>query len=362
MNARIVIIALAAAAGMIAAYGLLAGTQETVQNEKLGLVVNAPKSEITLQELDGIYQKAASSGVGRSNVYMFWDIIEPERDRYDWGQYDRLVELNEKYGMKVTLYLSVINGKTLGPFPDWIGNPSIKSIPGGPLADVLDTILARYDAIDYVVIAAGTDEHFRYQQGDIPVYEELFGEVYGEVKERHPDVKIGNSFELHNALNKNLADTIRQLAFGDFVAFTYLPTNTLYEIDKTPGQARQDLEAIAEIVPGKRIAILEAGWSTSGRIGGGDGDQAGFIGELYDYYDQNAQDVEFLTWYRLYDRPEGTCMIDESDIEDRVTLGNSTFVIQRLGDYICSAGMIKVDGTAKASWAEFAGQIKKRSP
>ena len=330
----------------------------TEKKEKLGLVINTPQSSITLQELDEIYQKATSTGIGRSNVYMFWNLIEPEREKYDWKQYDRLMGFNEKNDLKVTLYFSLINGKTLGPFPDWIGNPSIKSVSAEQLVNVLDAVLSRYHIVDSVIIAAGTDEHFRYQERDIPLYEELFDEMYDKIKEKHPDVKIGNSFELHNVLNKNLEDTLKQLSFGDFVAFTYLPTDTLNEIDKTPTEAIDDLKKLKDIVPDKKIAIFEISWATSPLIEGSAEDQTQFIKELYSYYDENEQDIEFLTWYRLYDRPEGTCEIDESKIEGTVTLGNSTFVIQRLGNYICSAGLLTVDNDDKTSWNEFSNQIK----
>ena len=328
------------------------------KNEKLGLVINTPQSEITLEELDEIYQKAASTGIGRSNVYMFWNLIEPEREQYDWKQYDRLMAFNEKNNLKVTLYFSLINGKTLGPFPDWIGNPSLKSVSEDSIVNVLDSVLSRYFIIDSVIIAAGTDEHFRYQERDIPVYEELFGEVYDGIKEKHPNVKIGNSFELHNTLNKDLEDTVKQLSFGDFVAFTYLPTDTLNEIDKTPTEAIEDLEKLKEIVPDKKIAIFEISWATSQSVEGSTEDQTQFIKELYNFYASNESDIEFLTWYRLYDRPEGTCEIDESKIEGQVTLGNSTFVIERLGNYVCSAGLLTVDDNDKSSWNEFSNQIK----
>ena len=327
-------------------------------NDKLGLVINTPQSSITLQELDEIYQKAASSGIGRSNVYMFWNMIEPEREQYDWKQYDRVMAFNEKNNLKVTLYFSVINGKTLGPFPDWIGNPSLKSISEDNLVNVLDSVLSRYHIVDSVIISAGTDEHFRYQEQEIPVFEELFNNVYDKIKEKHPDIKLGNSFELHNTLNKNLEDTVKQLSFGDFVAFTYLPTDTLNEIDKTPAEAILDLEKLKEIIPDKKIAIFEISWATSELVEGSTEDQTQFIKELYNFYKVNEQDIEFLTWYRLYDRPDGTCEIDESKIEGTVTLGNSTFVIERLGNYICSAGLLTVDSNEKSGWNELSNEIK----
>ncbi len=366
MNTKIIAgaaVAIAVAIGVIAA--IMGsdifqnnGTIESSKNEKLGLVINSPQSQITLQELDETFQKAASTGIGRSNVYMFWDLIEPERGKFDWKQYDTIMGLNEKNDLKVTLYFSLINGKTLGPFPEWIGRPSLLTVSEDNLVNVLDSVLSRYHIVDSVIIAGGTDEHFRYQEQEIPVYEKLFQNVYDRIKEKHPNVKIGNSFELNNSINKNLDDVIKQLSFGDFVAITYRPTDTLNEITKTPLEAIEDLKQFNEMFSDKKIAIFEISWSTSEFVLGSDESQTEFINELYSFYEENQEDIEFLTWYRLYDRPEGSCEVDESSLEGTVTLGNSTFVIQRLGNYICNAGLLTVDSNDKTSWDEFSNQIK----
>ena len=99
-------------------------TQQTA--EKIGLVINSPNQSTTLQELNDVYSEASDSGIGRSNVYLFWNLIEPERGEFDWSQSDALMSFNKNNNLKVTLYFSIINGETLGPFPNWIGKPSLQ--------------------------------------------------------------------------------------------------------------------------------------------------------------------------------------------------------------------------------------------
>jgi len=214
----------------------IVSTQQT--NEKIGLVINSPNQPTTLQELDKTYTEASDSGIGRSNVYLFWNLIEPVRGEFDWKQSDILMGLNEKNNLKVTLYFSIINGETLGPFPNWIGKPSINSIGEDRIVSVLDEILSRYDIVDTVVLAGQTESQFRFSEQNIPVYKELFNGVYDKIKEKHPDVKIGNSFALHQVLNKNLRYIVTDLSIGDFVAFSYSPVDALNEIVKPPEQAK----------------------------------------------------------------------------------------------------------------------------
>ncbi len=334
------------------------------QNEKIGLIVNTPSNTITLEELSDIYYQATSTGMGRNNLYLFWNLVEPEKENYDWQQSDVLMSFNKQNDLKVTLYFSVINGETLGPFPKWIGKPGIKSISEDNLVRVLDAILTRYDIIDYVIIAGDTDAQFRYNERNIPVYEELFNGMYERLKEKHPQVKFGNAFSLHGVINKNLGHIVEELDVGDFVAFSYFPVDTLNEINKTPLMASDDLQQMLELVPNKKIGIFEISWSTSNFVGGSQETQKEFVKNVFNFYQKNESKLEFVTWYRQFDRLEGTCQIDPESVEGSLSiggssgLGSSEFVVERLGHYICSAGLIDSEGNTKPAWNEFKNQVQ----
>lgn len=333
-------------------------------NEKIGLVINTPHSAISLTDLNQIYSDASSTGIGRSNVYIFWNIVEPVKGEYDWKQSDVLMSFNKNNDLKATLFFSVINGEILGPFPNWIGKPSLNAIGEDRLVNVLDAILTRYDIIDTVVIAGATESQFRYHEQNIPVYKELFNGVYAKLKEKHPDVQIGNGFALHNVLNKNLEHIVSDLALGDFVAFSYFPVDTLNDIVKTPQEAKEDLQKVFEIIPDKKIGLFEVSWSTSNFVGGNETSQQMFVEKLFEFYTENEPKIEFLTWYRQYDRPDGTCMIEKPEIANQTltvgggsSLGSSEYTMERLNHYVCNSGLLRVNGTEKPSWNEFKNQI-----
>ncbi|AJM91642.1 hypothetical protein [Nitrosopumilus piranensis] len=333
-------------------------------NEKIGLVINSPNQATTLQELDEIYSTASESGIGRSNVYLFWNLIEPERGEFNWQYSDALMSFNKKNNLKVTLYFSIINGETLGPFPNWIGKPPIQSLGEDRVVSVLDAILSRYNIIDTVILAGQTESQFRYHEQNIPAYKELFTGVYDEIKEKHPDVKIGNSFALHQVLNKNLKYIVTDLAIGDFVAFSYFPVDTLYEMVKTPQQAKDELTEIFDLAGDKKAGIFEISWSTSDFVGGNQDSQLEFLEKSFEFYTENESELEFFTWYRQNDKPEGTCTFEVQDIgESKLEVegsgfGSSEHVIERLNHYVCSAGLFDENGNPKPSWSEFKNQIQ----
>jgi len=336
----------------------------TSHNAKLGLIVNPPSNKITLDDLKNYYTQASSTGIGRTNLYLFWNLFEPEKGNYDWKQSDLWMDFNKQNDLKVTLYFSIINGKTLGPFPDWIGKPSLGSISEDNLIKVLDVILTRYNIIDTVIIAGDTEEYFRYSEQNIPVYKELFDGVYGPLKEKHPDVKFGNAFSLHGIINKNLSHIVEQLDVGDFVAFSYFPVDPLNEINKTPQEAREDLETIMKLVPDKKKGIFEISWSTSEFVNGTEVEQTEFVKKVYDFYRTNKPQLEFVTWYRQFDRPEGTCVMTPEKTEEQISIGGSSdlgsneFVIERLNHYICNSGLIDINGNKKPAWNEFTKQVQ----
>ena len=337
-------------------------------DQKIGLVINTPNQTTSLQELDQIYRNAASTGIGRSNVYLFWNTVEPVKGEFDWERSDILMSLNKKNNLDVTLYFSVINGRTLGPFPDWMGRPPLNTIDGDRLLGVLDATLSRYDIIDTVIIAGETESQFRYSEQNIPVYRELFADLYDGLKEKHPDIKIGNAFALHSVLNKNLGHIVTELALGDFVGFTYFPVDSLNEITKSPSDAKIDLETALVMVPGKKVGFMEVGWSTSDFVGGSQENQLAFVKVLMEFYSENEPDVEFITWYRQHDRPENTCTAIQQptngpgiELGGASGLGSSQHVIERLNHYICKSGMVSADGIPKPSWDEFKAKLEATS-
>ena len=334
-------------------------------NESIGLVINSPSSSVTLQQLDEIFTDASSTGIGRSNVYLYWNMIEPVEGTFDWSQSDIIMGLNEKNDLKVTLYFSIINGDTLGPFPNWIGKPTLNGINQDELVTVLDATLSRYHIIDSVIIAGETESYFRYNERFIPVYQELFSNLYEEIKQKHPDVKFGNSFALHNVLNKNLKNVVEELALGDFIAFSYTPTDSLNEISKNSDEAIEDLNQIFEIIPDKKIGFFELSWSTSDFVEGDDVSQKIFVEKLFDFYAQNDSNIEFMTWFRYIDQQANSCVKEEQKIGDQTislgggsSLGTSEHVIERLNQYNCNTGLIDVNQNYKIGWNEFKTQIQ----
>ena len=372
MNSKIIgIIILIVAIGGSSAYFLTKNDSSDLnsssselfnQNEKIGLVINTINPPESIADIEQAYKLASTSGIGRTNLYVHWDKLEPEKENFDWRVTDIMMKLNEKYNLKTTLYFSVINADRLGPFPQWMGNQNIGKSLEDDTIRVLDAILSRYENIDYVIFAADIDYHFQRAPGTIPNYLDFFNNISSEIKINHSDVKIGNSMSLENIINKDLIpngsrELTPELEMGDFIALSYKPVDIVGDIIKTPQEAISDFEKTLEIFPSQKLAFFEVSWSTSEFVNGSNDEQAEFIKSSLNFFEENESEIEFLTISRLFDKPKGTCL--SSDIESVGGSGfqSNSFRLERADEYICNSGLIDTDENKKPAWTQLKTNI-----
>ena len=365
MNSKIIgIIILAVAIGGASAYFLSKdnsvdttsiSTNNIQKNDKVGLVINTVNPPKSIDEIENAYKIASSAVAGRTNLYVHWDYLEPEKGSFDWRMTDIMMKLNEKYNLKTTLYFSVINADRLGPFPQWMGYQVIGKSLETDTIRVLNEILSRYPNIDYVIFAADIDYHFQRATGAIPPYVEFFNNVSSEIKSNHPNVKIGNSLSLENVINKDLVpdgtfELTPQLEMGDFIALSYKPTDTVGDISRTPEESIQELEKTLEIFPSHQLAFFEISWSTSEFVYGNTEDQKKFIQSSLNFFEENQSQIEFFTISRLFDKPKGTCV--SQDIENVSGSGfqSNSFRLERIDEYMCNSGIIDTNENVKPAW------------
>ena len=372
MNSKIIgIVILVVAIGGSSAYFLTKSdsvdtisspSDQISQNEKIGLVINTINPPTSIADIENSYKIASTSGIGRTNLYVHWDQLEPEKGNFDWRVTDIMMKLNEKYNLKTTLYLSVINADRLGPFPSWMGNQIIGKSLETDTVRVLDAILSRYENIDYVIFAADIDYYLQRGTGTIPSFAEFFNNVSSEIKLNHPDVKIGNSLSLENVINKDLVpngvrELTPQLEMGDFIALSYKPTDIVGDIDRTPLEAIGDLEKTLEIFSSQKLAFFEISWSTSEFVNGYDIHQEQFIKSSLNFFEENESQIEFFTVSRLFDKPKGSCVSQDIQSIGGSGFSSNSFRLERIDEYLCNSGLIDTKQNAKPAWEQLKTNI-----
>ncbi len=371
MNSKIIgIVILIVAIGGSSAYFLTKNesvdisNESIIQNEKVGLVINTINPPKNIDDLEKSYKIISTSGIGRTNLYVHWDQLEPTKGNFDWRITDIMMTLNEKYNLKTTLYFSVINADRLGPFPSWMGNQVLGKSLENDTIRVLNEILYRYDNIDYVIFAGDIDYHFQRASASIPLYVEFFNGISTEIKSNHPNVKIGNSMSLENIINKGMEpggsfELTPKLEMGDFIALSYKPTDTVGDIDRTPQQAIEDIEKTLEIFPSQKLAFFEISWSTSDFVNGNNLDQEKFIKSSLNFFEENESQIEFFTISRLFDKPKGSCVSHDIETIQGSGFTSNSFRLERVDEYVCNSGLIDKNENIKPAWTQLKTNISK---
>ena len=104
MNSKIIgIVILAVAIGGASAYFLSKdnsvdttsiSTNNIQKNDKVGLVINTVNPPKSIDEIENAYKIASSAVAGRTNLYVHWDYLEPEKGSVDWRMTDIMMKLN----------------------------------------------------------------------------------------------------------------------------------------------------------------------------------------------------------------------------------------------------------------------------
>jgi hypothetical protein len=237
-----------------------------------------------------------------------------------------------------------------------MGTPKFDQKLQDQTVSVLDAILSRYYIVDYVIIGGNVDSYFRDHPDQIPSYVDYFNGVYAKIKEKHPNVKMGNWFSLNDVANHYEGDVVSKLNQGDFVAYSYAPVDLLYYQNESPEAKAGNLQKMIDYAKGKKIALMEIGWSTNTSINGTKNDQVKFMQLVFDFYKKNRSDFEFLTWYRQYDRPFDTCY--NSLNKDSSSIFGNENVLNNTASYLCGSGLFDADKNPKPAWNEFKKQIQ----
>ena len=332
------------------------------QNDKVGIVINTINPPENIDDIEQSYRIVSTSGIGRTNLYVHWDYLEPEKGNFDWRVTDIMMKLNQKYNLKTTLFFSVVNADRIGPFPQWMGNQIIGETLEIETIRVLDEILSRYENIDYVIFAGDIDYHLQRASGTIPKYVEFFNGISTEIKSKHPGVKLGNTISLENVLNKGMEpggpfELTPQMEMGDFIGISYKPTDTVGDINKTPIEAFKDLEKTLEIFPSQKLGFFEISWSTSDFVYGNTGDQEQFIKSSLNFFENNESQIEFFTISRLFDKPKGSCTPIDIENVSGSGFGSNSYRLERIDEYYCNAGLIDINENPKPSWTQLKNNI-----
>lgn len=110
--------------------------------------------------------------------------------------------------------------------------------------------------------------------------------------------------------NPALFDAFKNI--GDFICYTYYPTNEEHNIPwqmRPPSQVQNDMDWMVENAGGKPIAFTEIGYTSSNDNSSSEQQQSEFVKVMFNSMKPyiNNKKIEFIYYHGMYDYPQGFC-------------------------------------------------------
>ncbi len=324
-------------------------------NRQLSLVVTYPGevADWSAENIEYTFATVARAGFRISQHYYAWGEIEQAQEHYNWKGMDyHIGQVMDRYPLKASLVVKIVDGGNLGQFPGDVGFISFRypKLVERFRAFVL-TVLDRYPGkIRYLWIGNEVDRYFMSHRNQITDFNALYRDICEAVRQKHPEVKVGTISTYHAAAKEHGLDIIRELgATGDLIGFTLYPQ--LMEVNRNfdVSVSFRRMDDIADSI-NRPYAITETGWSSDGP-GGSEHLQARYIKHLVAAWNERQDRIAFLGLYILYDWPPSLTFA----VSDHYGHGGNNEFMTFQG----SLGLARNTGTPKQAWSELLRMLQK---
>jgi len=325
-----------------------------INSTNFSVVVNFPGElhDLKPEDIQIAYKTAHLAGFKITNLYYNWGEIETKKQEYNWDELDYNIQLIKDNKLICSLVIKIIDTNKVGTLPTDLKFSSFNErLFVSRFKKFIISLLERYSqTVHYIWIGNEIDVFLFKHKKFIQDYIKFYKSTYISIKRRFPNIKIGVVFSYHDAKNNNALYLIQKVGrYGDIIGFSFYP-QILKKADpsKLYIYFNEMLQISSKI--GKKFAITETGWSSSG-LNGSEESQADFIKKLFRVYANYKDDVEFLGLFVLYDFPESL----------NRSLAQS-YGLSKFKEYLKfqgSLGFAYNNGTPKKSWFVLLEKLKK---
>lgn len=284
---------------------LLASTQalvaETGTPRTLGMIVTYPERG----NYESALHQAKDAGVSRVPLTFFWDALEPAPRVYE----DQVLAIASLYfpamGLPIDIAISPISGSRLVMPDDLAGRPFDDPVVITRYLDLLEHVLGVLAETEVGVLLIGieVDAYLGDDSAAWGAYATFIGEAARLVHSMRPEIQIAVQSSTYSRFDRP-DDWAPIDAVSDLIATSYYPLDGLRVRD--PSVVEDDFDALTALYPDRTIHIVEAGYPSSRRNGSSLDQQAAFIHELFEAWDDHAGQIRSITLATQHDYPPGS--------------------------------------------------------
>lgn len=289
----------------------------------------------------------AAAGARGHHIFFTWRSLEPSPGNFDFAELDfTMAYLGVQRGFLLALNIAVLNttAKETPADLDTVAfdDPRIRD----RFHALVDGIAGRLnDRVIYFTIGNEVDAYLA-ATGEWSAYRTFYEEAAAYARSRMANVAVGVCVQ-HAGAKGPFADSVAALnATSDVWVTTFYPLGAGFR-PTGPDAATTALAEMVALAGGRPVVVQEIGYPSSTALGSSDADQAAFFANALDAWGVAGGAIPFLNIFALHDFPIATC----DELAAYYGLPNDA----AFKAFLCSLGLLRVDGTAKDAWQAVKG-------
>lgn len=261
---------------------------------------------------------AVQNGINIFGMSPEWNLLEPTPNTYSLqDNLSNPLTLIDPSKTKLKGYILVLKmiDTNIKLLPNYIANLNFDSPDVinrfSLLLEKIFSEVPSFERVSHILIGNEIDGFLSANPEQIQKFKVFYLSAVEKIHTLNPKVKVGTIITFNAAKNNStLFDAFKNI--GDFICYTYYPTNEQYHIPwqmRPPSQVRDDIDWMIQNAGGKPIAFTEIGYTSSNDNSSSEQQQSEFVKVMFNAMKPyiNNKKIEFIYYHGLYDYPQGFC-------------------------------------------------------
>jgi hypothetical protein len=274
-----------------------------------------------------------------------WSSLEPSAGQYSLQNLQNDLTFQASKGLRIYLGILVINSVPKEVPPDLINvswdDPAMKS-RFHALLDAIKPLLTTYVA--YMSIGNEVDLYMKAHPTEWLAYQSFYEDGLAYIHQTMPGIRVGVTTTFAGASTSAQANVAALNSMSDVWIFTYYPTGAGF-VPNSPQSPLSDFPTMLTLAGTKDVVLQEVGYPSSTVISSSEANQAAFVTQFFQAWQNSGQRIPFLSFYLLHDLTPTTC-----------AQLNSYYQVSpdpAFQAYLCTLGLRHDDDTLKPAWSAF---------
>jgi hypothetical protein len=303
--------------------------------------VPPPTSQDFLNAVNLVYGAGARGMVETQT----WSALEPSAGQYSVQSLQNDLTFQAGKGLQTYFGIQVINTVPKAVPSDLMGvswdDPQMKA-RFHALLDAIKPLLT--SQVAYISVGNEVDLYLSAHPSEWAAYQNFYEDAVAYIHQTLPGIRVGVTTTFGGASGGAQASVAALNGMSDVWIFTYYPLGGGF-VPSAPQLPLTDFPTMLTLASTKDVVLQEVGYPTSTLISSSEANQADFVNQFFQAWQNAGQRIRFLSFFLLHDFTPTFCAELNAYYQSPPDPAFQA--------YLCSLGLRHEDGTEKPAWSAF---------